>query len=222
MSVDSDGGSRPIPDPTRLTGELVDRALASERDRVEGLIAIRDERLNAMDTATQLRLMQVAEMQKQIDQVHVSRREALNHERELTTQRFDAVGDQFDALNQRTAEQKADTRAAVDAALQAAKELVALQTEASDKSTAKSEASFAKQIDALGLLLQKSSETTDDKIVDLKSRMDRIEATRISAVDTRAEVRNVGIDNRAVMALAVTVILAVVTLIGFFLANVPV
>lgn len=221
MTVDPDGGSRPIPDPTRLTGELVDRALAAERDRVEGLLAIRDERLNAMDSATQLRLLQVAEIQKQIDQVRADRREALNHERELTTQRFDAVGDQFDALNQRTAEQKADTRAAVDAALQAAKELVALQTEASDKSTAKSEASFAKQIDALGLLLQKSSETTDDKIVDLKSRMDRIEATKIGGVESRIDSRNTAVDARAVMALAITIVLAAITIIGFVLANQP-
>lgn len=211
----------PLTDPTELTTRLVDRAMAAERDRVDGQLAIRDERLNAMDAATQLRLDRVAEFHAELAQVRSDRGVALAHERELSNERFDAVLSQFQALSSRTAEQKSDTRAAVDAALQAAKELVALQTEAADKSTAKSEASFAKQIDALGLLLQKSSETTDDKIVDLKSRMDRIEATRISAVETKAEVRNTSGDTRAVIALAITVVLAVVTIIGFVLANSP-
>lgn len=204
----------PVPDPTKLTTELVDRAINAERDRTDGQFAVRDERLNGMDSATQLRLAQMHSIKEEIEMSRGETKILATHERELTTQRFDAVGDTFTALNQRTAEQKADTRAAVDAALQAAKELVALQTEASDKSTAKSEASFAKQIDALGLLLQKSSETTDDKIIDLKSRMDRIEGNKIGGVESKASVY-------AAVALIITLLIAAVTIIGFILANGP-
>lgn len=214
-------GSRPVPDPTELTTKLVDRAMAAERDRTDGEFKVRDQRLDSMDQATNLRLDRISDIHDRLDAIQGERDRFLVHERELTSQRFEAVGSQFEALNQRTAEQKADTRAAVDAALQAAKELVALQTEASDKSTAKSEASFAKQIDALGLLLQKSSETTDDKIVDLKSRMDRIEATKIGGVESRMDVRNSAIDSRAIMALAITVVLAAITIVGFVIANSP-
>lgn len=91
--------------------------------------------------------------------------------------RFSNVDDKFDDVAQRTAEQKTDTKDALDAALQAAKDAVALQTVAFADATAKSEAAVTKQIDALGTLVEKSSDAKDEKINDLKSRLDRIEAT---------------------------------------------
>jgi hypothetical protein len=108
----------------------------------------------------------------------------IRHLSELTDEKFRAVedrfrnvDDKFEDVAQRTAEQKTDTKDALDAALQAAKDAVALQTEAFDAATRKSESAVTKQIDALGTLVEKSSDAKDEKINDLKSRLDRIEAT---------------------------------------------
>jgi hypothetical protein len=99
----------------------------------------------------------------------------VRHVGELSDEKFSAVDAHFVAIAERMAEQKTDTKVAVDAALQAAKEAVSMQTEASDKAIAKSEAAITKQIDALAVLVEKSSEAKDEKIDDLKTRLDRLE-----------------------------------------------
>lgn len=99
----------------------------------------------------------------------------IGHVRELSDQKFTSINARLDSIAERTAEQKTDTRVAVDAALQAAKEAVSMQTQASDRAIAKSEAAITKQIDALGTLVEKSSEAKDEKIDDLKARLDRLE-----------------------------------------------
>jgi hypothetical protein len=99
----------------------------------------------------------------------------IKHVGELSDDRFRTIEAKFADVAERTAEQKSDTRAALDAALQAAKDAVSLQTEASNKAIDKSEAATIKQIDALGTLVEKSSQTEAEKIDDLKTRLDRIE-----------------------------------------------
>lgn len=107
---------------------------------------------------------------------------------------FTFIEQRFSDLEARTAEQKSDTKDAVTAALQAAKEAVGQQTEASERSIAKSEAATTKQIDSVTALLLTSNAATSDTISDLKSRMDRIEAARLNGV----EARTLGRDDRSV------------------------
>jgi hypothetical protein len=102
----------------------------------------------------------------------------IRHVGELSNERFKAVDEQFYAVSERTKEQKEDGRLALDAAFQSAKDAVALQTEASDKAIAKSEAATTKQIDALGIVVEKSSQAKDEKIEDLKSRLDKLEGRK--------------------------------------------
>jgi len=102
----------------------------------------------------------------------------IRHVGELSNERFKAVDEQFYAVSERTKEQKEDGRLALDAAFQSAKDAVALQTEASEKAIAKSEAATTKQIDALGVVVEKSSQAKDEKIDDLKTRLDKLEGRR--------------------------------------------
>jgi dGTP triphosphohydrolase len=134
--TESEQGSKPVPDPTALTTERVNREVEAAREFVLGEI---------------------------------------RHLRELTDQKFAAVSAQFDSVADRVAEQKTDTRDAVDAAFAAAKEAVKNQTEAQDKAIAKSEAAITKQMDALYLLQEKSNQAADEKIDDLKGRLDKLE-----------------------------------------------
>lgn len=99
----------------------------------------------------------------------------IRHVGEITNQQFRAVDEQFYAVSERTKEQKEDGRLALDAAFTSAKDAVALQTEASEKAIAKSEAATTKQIDALGVVVEKSSQAKDEKIDDLKARLDKLE-----------------------------------------------
>jgi hypothetical protein len=64
---------------------------------------------------------------------------------------------------------------AVDAALQAAKEAVGEQNKSSALAIAKSETSTVKQIDQLGAQLAAQTKNFDDKIADLKDRLNRVE-----------------------------------------------
>lgn len=140
----------------------------------------------------------------------------IRHVGEMNIEKFTAVGAQFESVNDkfrdvamRTAEQKTDTKDALDAALQAAKDAVSLQTEASDKAIAKSEAATTKQIDALAVLVDKSADATTEKIVDLKSRLDKLE----SALQARSQ--GIGLSMNAMVIAASLIISAIGLVIAF-------
>ena len=79
---------KPNPDPTIATNEAVSRAMISERDYVDGQIAVLVERLNGIDTATTLRLRQFEDTPDQVD-------EKVQHLFELTMEKFSSVQTQF-------------------------------------------------------------------------------------------------------------------------------
>jgi hypothetical protein len=157
--------TRPIPDPTLLTTEALNREIAALRDLLYGEI---------------------------------------RHRGQLTDEQFRSVDVKFDAIEQRTAEQKTDTKEAVSAALAAAKDAVALQTQASERSQSKSEAAITKQIDAIYVILDRQSQAMNEKIEDLKTRLDRIEGK------TQGTQLSMGLVFGAVGALAAIVTIVVV------------
>lgn len=99
----------------------------------------------------------------------------------------------------------------MDAALQAAKEAVGQQTEASERSIAKSEAATTKQIDSVTALLSTSNAATGATIDDLKSRMDRMESAKLGGSDALG-------NQRAVMASVIGLVLFIITVAGFAIA----
>jgi hypothetical protein len=123
----------------------------------------------------------------------------IHHVREISQTKFEAVA-------VRTAEQKADTKAALDAALQAAKGAVSLQTEASDKAIAKSEAAIAKQIDALTVQMDKSGDARDERINDLRDRVRTLETIKTNTGER-------GGKSLAVAAIAISALLLLVTVV---------
>jgi len=204
-------GSRPVPDPTVLTTQAVDRAMRDENRWVESQIDILAQRLDGMDKANDLRLRRLDHVPDQIDS-------AVSHLRDVVEQKFINVGNGFVALQERMAEQKKDTKDAVDAAFLAAKDAVNLQTEASEKSIAKSEAGTTKQIDSLGVQATTAIDALKEQINDLKLEVSRINATKSGGTEEHAASRDRTADNRAYVALAITVILFAVTIIGFVIA----
>ena len=155
------GGSRPVPDPTVLTTQALMREITGLREILETKAAgdrgIIEARLKGMDRAVEL-LQAIADRMPTDIQGRVEDLERLHEEK------FRSIQVQFSERDTRAEQTSRDSKVAVDAALQAAKEAVGKQNEASDRSIQKSETATTKQIDQQGL-----------RIDDLKERLTRIE-----------------------------------------------
>ena len=166
------GDIRPVPDPTVLTTAAILREMQSLREILEGRIDghrdLFNARIDGMDKA--ITLLQVITDRQPAD---VDRKvESLQ---KLHEEKFGSIQVQFKERDVRTEQTSRDSKVAVDAALQAAKEAVGAQQASSATAIAKNETATAKQIDTLALLIQTGNKASDDKIADLKDRLNRIE-----------------------------------------------
>jgi DNA anti-recombination protein RmuC len=106
----------------------------------------------------------------------------------IVAEKFRSVDQQLELVERQRVEQKADTKAAVDAALTAQKEAVKEQTTASDRAIAKSEASMTKQLEQLSATFAASIKSVVDSLDDMKQRVGSIEAMKQGGKDTVAGV----------------------------------
>ena len=165
----------PIPDPSLLTTQLL-------RDGLGNLKELITARLDAMDTATDLRLDAFGRVPSDIAN-------QIRHLREVQDEKFQTIANQFLERDVRTAQASVAADDALKAALQAAKELVGAQGEASAAAAVKSETSFAKQVDQIGTILQTTQLALDARITELKERIDRGEGASTGADATRMDRR---------------------------------
>lgn len=167
--------SRPVPDPTVLTTQQLQREIGMSREFVEARISgfrdVLETRLDAMDKAIGL--------------LHEHNSSTPDHIKDMVGQlqflheeKFRSIGSQFLERDTRTEQTSRDSKVAVDAALQAAKEAVGEQNKSNAMAIAKSEATFTKQIDQIGTLITTLQKGLDDKIDDIKGRLGSIESTR--------------------------------------------
>ena len=155
------GDSRPVPDPTLLTGQMIAREVQMLRELLE-------TRLDAMDRAMIVFNDNITRVPTDVDK-------QVGHLKELHEEKFAGVQKQFSERDVRVESSSRDNKVAIDAALQAAKEAVGQQTQASDRAIAKSEAGTTKQMDQLGVQIQTETKALDGKIGDLKERLTLIE-----------------------------------------------
>lgn len=102
-------------------------------------------------------------------------KEAVGHLREVTEEKFVSIQTQFRERDTRSEQSSKDSKVAVDAALQAAKEAVGEQNKSSALAISKSEAATTKQIDALNTVMSTMEKGLDDKIDDLRNRITGME-----------------------------------------------
>jgi hypothetical protein len=216
-------GNLPIPDPTRLTTQLVDRTISSLRE-------VLDVRLAEMDKAVMLAAKQVrkipadvaakqSQMQSDIDRQMLALREfilsQIENIREVNTQKLEAVNSRFLERDIRTEQAAQEGRMSLAAALAAAKEAVSEQNKANVQAIGKSEIATQKQIDAMGLLMTTNNKSLEDKIADLKSRLDRGEGRNTGSTEARTEKRlDVGAVIQAVAVMATIAGLIIVAFHG--------
>ena len=139
----------PSPDPTLLTTEQLLR-------EIEHLRAFLVGRLEAMDKAMVI-------FNENITRVPTDTDKQIQHLKELHDEKFESIKIQFIERDTRTEQTSRDSKVAVDAALQAAKEAVGEQNKSSALAIAKSEASTIKQIDQQGLLISTATKALEDK-----------------------------------------------------------
>lgn len=155
------GGSRPIPDPTLLTTQQLLRELHTLREILEA-------RMEGMDRAQ-------AMLQALVDRVPTDVAMKIGQLRELVEEKFRGVHTQLAERDARLTQDRATARAALDTALQAAKELLAEQYRAAGTAVNKSEAAISKQIDQQATQMATTTNAMESKITDLKDRLTRIE-----------------------------------------------
>ena len=162
--------STPIPDPTLLTTQQLHREILGLREVIE-------TRLIGMDKAIEL-------IQTAADKVPSKMDIAITQLRELQDEKFNSIQVQFKERDTRTEQTSRDSKVAVDAALQAAKEAVGEQNKSNALAIAKSEAAFTKQIDSTGTLITTTTNGINDKIDDIKERLTLVEGHAKGAGDT--------------------------------------
>jgi hypothetical protein len=164
LPANEQGGYRPVPDPTVLTTEALQREILALRQLLElRVVALRDLLEQRTDAVSRLTSSEL--------EVQAVRCE----------QQFQKVGQQLQSAEQQRVEQKQDTKAAVDAALTAQKEAVAEQTTASERSIAKSEAATTKSIEQLGTTFNTAFEGIRRDIDGLKERIGAAEQQKVGS-----------------------------------------
>ena len=169
-------GSTPVPDPTLLTSQALSVAVESLKElmraEIHGRAELVDSRFDAIDRANEL-LQKIMDAQPGISE------KLLSNLRTLHEEKFGSIQTQFQERDTRTEQTSRDSKVAVDAALQAAKEAVGEQNKSSALAIAKSEAATTKQIDQIGTLVGSTTAGLNDKIDDIKDRITRIEGNTL-------------------------------------------
>lgn len=177
--------SRPNPDPTVLTTQQLERMkdvvlreIMTSQQLVEsklvGVEHMLETRMDGVDKA-------IIQMQQRADRLQANLQIEVEHLKRLHQEKFDCIAIQFKERDTRTEQTSRDSKVALDAAFQAAKEAVGQQNKRDALAVAKSEATFTKQIDQIGVLVASMGKGLDGKIDDIKGRLQAIESTKKGA-----------------------------------------
>jgi len=207
-------GSTPVPDPTVLTTQASEKAVANLKElmftQVEALKELLEARFNDRDKAIVLLETRAGELPSMVTE-QVQRLQELHDQRfKVNDEKFNSIVLQFAERDTRTELATAASTKAIDAALSAQKEAAVEQNRSNEAKITKSETGFTKQIDQLLDLVRAGSKASDDKIDDLKQRITMIESQKKGSSDSWGSVAGV-IGAVAGIAAIIAVIIALVS-----------
>jgi Holliday junction resolvasome RuvABC endonuclease subunit len=212
-------GNIPIPDPSLLTTEQLRRELSGLREVIETRLAGMDQATalqssalkTLIDSGIEARSHFISDMDRQMS----AQREYLLGEIQrviaVSDERFVAVDTRFTERDTRAAETAAQSRISLDAALAAAKEAVSEQNKANTLAIGKSELATQKQIDSMNVQMATITKSLEDKIADIKGRIDRGEGSTLGMIDAKTEKRA---DTGQVLAVIGSLVGGVILVIG--------
>lgn len=194
---------KPNPDPTVYTNEAIERASKSERDYVDGKVAVLAERLDRMDEATKLARSDIVKIPCQI-------KEGVDGLKVLLSGELRSINEKFEAAEKVRIEQKQDSKESIDFALTAAKEAITEQNNSNNEKINKSETSVNETIksnqDANKQITDGLTKTLDE----LKSTVGAIVAAQASRSETIIDARSTRADSRGGLSSVSTAIASVV------------
>ena len=209
-----DDGNLPPVDPTKLTTDAVNAAKEDLRREIKEA-----ERLRIIEHTT-LHNLVFAAIDARKEDTQALRIEVLSNSRRVeegVVLRFNAVDQRFTERDTRTEQAAQESRISLDAALAAAKEAVGEQNKSNNQSISKSETSTMKLIEGLQVLMSTNTDATNDKIADLRTRLDRGEGNITGATNLRIAQRAGVSQNTAVItASLISLSIVVSTLIAVF------
>ena len=168
----------PVPDPTLLTTEQLKR-------EISGLQALIEARIDAIE-------LRINHGRSMIEAVPDRINEEVEHLRVLLFEKFMGIPHQFSERDIRNKQTWDDSKVALAAAFQAAREAVAEQNKAFAAATMKSETAFAKQMDQLNATFSAQNKATDDKIDDIKARLNIIEGSKTGILQIIGVLASIG------------------------------
>jgi len=181
------GGLVPIPDPTVLTTQALLREVAALKELSDTKFEAIDKRLDILSTTLATRDTAIATASQHLRELMFSELEKVKIVADEIFQRIDV---QFVERDKRTEQLSLASSTAIAAALQAAKEAVGAQNTSNSIAIAKSETSTFESLRQLRELFLSETKSINDKVDDLKTRVDRSEASSVgqktNIVETRA------------------------------------
>ncbi len=199
------------PDPSSLTTEAFARATEQWRRELAAAVETINTRFDAMDEASALKLDLIREIRPQTEKL-------IEHLRALHEVKFAAIDQRFVERDTRTDQAALASKQALDAALQAAKELVQQQNDAASAAAAVMIANFTKLIDQLGIRLESLQKSYDDRLTEIKERIDRGEGSHQGAVETRTVIAETATAKRGEAGLQWQTVGALIGAFGLLLA----
>jgi len=183
---------RPPADPSELTTDALNAAVQNLKDLLGA-------RLDAMDKATVHQI-------ETVDSVLATAGRMVTQLKDLQNEKFNSIHQQFSERDIRTEQASAAAAQALAAALQAAKELVGAQGEASAAAAVKSETAFTKQFEQIVATITTLTDAIDKRITELKERIDRGEGSDSGVREIRGVERDRRIDSKSSANLVIAVV----------------
>ena len=212
----------PVPDPSILTTEQINRVTQSLRVEFLGqLTALREvltTRFDANDKAIVLLAETVNRVPTLLDRetlrLSESFSEKLTSSVTLSAQHFSFIDNKFLERDAATEQRKNSTAVNVAAAFAAQKDYATAQEKYNDMAVAKAEASTVKQIEDLKSLFNSKNASTDEKIAINGERLTRIESLTRGMADQKDDQRassNTGMQAVLLIITVISVMAAIAT-----------
>jgi hypothetical protein len=232
------GESQMVPDsaadPSVLTTQQLERGLSSAAANAEAKRAVLHEQISAVERVLVERVKAVEQvyaqriddidratevLNEQVNRVPTDVQQAVGHLKELVDEKFASVAKQFLERDTRSERESRDNKVAVDAAFAAQKEAASEQNKSNTLAIDKSEKATAETLAKQADLFKSTTDAQLGQITDLKERLSRIESALTGRSQQKDDARKDSTLTLAVVGLIATLVLVVIAVAGFIVAN---
>lgn len=213
----------PVPDPTLLTTQSVDRAIGHFQDNVDIRFASLDKATRLNETTVERLAARVeterdkaaADRDRQLDALRVFFLERIDHVADVATEKITGLEAKLAERDERVKQAAAESKTSLDAAMSAASASVAQQNLANATASNKQEVAFQKLLDQQAATAKAEVQALQQQVADLKDRYSTLEnrlTAAITAQSTRIESKTESkTDNRVLTTIGISVVAVVLS-----------